>query len=65
MGITIRRLPDTELEVMQAIWACESPAARTAVRPSGQLAKVPWSTSPHLPYMVIISYFRRRHDFLF
>ncbi len=25
MGITIRRLPDTELEVMQAIWACESP----------------------------------------
>ena len=31
MGITIRRLPDTELEVMQAIWACESPAARTDI----------------------------------
>ena len=25
----IRRLPDAELEVMQALWACEVPAART------------------------------------
>lgn len=24
----IRRLPDAELEVMQALWACEAPAAR-------------------------------------
>lgn len=24
----IRKLPDTELEVMQALWACPSPAAR-------------------------------------
>lgn len=24
----IRRLPDAELEVMQALWACESPASR-------------------------------------
>lgn len=27
----VRRLPDTELEVMQAVWACESPAARTDI----------------------------------
>lgn len=31
MGTTIRRLPDTELEVMQAIWACEPPVARTEI----------------------------------
>ena len=28
---TIRRLPDSELEVMQAIWACQSPVARTDI----------------------------------
>ena len=27
----IRRLPDAELEVMQAIWACEPPAARAGI----------------------------------
>ena len=26
-----RRLPDAELEVMQAIWACKPPAARTEI----------------------------------
>ena len=28
---TIRRLPDAELEVMQAIWACTPPAARADI----------------------------------
>ena len=27
----LRRLPDAELEVMQAIWDCEVPAARTEI----------------------------------
>lgn len=27
----IRRLPDAELEVMQAVWACEPPAARADI----------------------------------
>lgn len=27
----VRRLPDAEQEVMQAIWACEVPAARTDI----------------------------------
>lgn len=27
----IRRLPDAELEVMQALWSCEPPAARTDI----------------------------------
>lgn len=31
MNNTIRRLPDAELEVMQAVWACEPPAARTDI----------------------------------
>ena len=31
MIATIRRLPDTELEVMQAIWACTPPVARTEI----------------------------------
>ena len=31
MGDTIRRLPDSELEVMQAIWACKAPVARTDI----------------------------------
>ncbi len=31
MNNTIRRLPDAELEVMQALWACESPVARTDI----------------------------------
>ena len=31
MNITIRRLPDAELEVMQAIWACTPPVARTEI----------------------------------
>ncbi len=29
MNHPIRRLPDTELEVMQALWACDVPAARS------------------------------------
>ena len=28
MSNTIRRLPDSELEVMQAIWSCEPPVSR-------------------------------------
>ncbi len=31
MSHQIRRLPDAELEVMQALWACEAPAARTDI----------------------------------
>ena len=31
MKSSIRRLPDAELEVMQAIWACTAPAARTEI----------------------------------
>lgn len=31
METTIRRLPDSELEVMQAIWSCEPPVARTEI----------------------------------
>ena len=31
MKETIRRLPDAELEVMQAIWACEPPVARADI----------------------------------
>jgi hypothetical protein len=28
---SIRRLPDSELEVMQALWACEIPAGRADI----------------------------------
>ena len=31
MKTTIRRLPDSELEVMQAIWACTPPVARADI----------------------------------
>ena len=31
MKNTIRRLPDAEQEVMQAIWACTAPVARTDI----------------------------------
>lgn len=31
MTDNIRRLPDAELEVMQAVWACTSPVARTDI----------------------------------
>lgn len=31
MSHSIRRLPDAELEVMQAIWACEPPVARAEI----------------------------------
>lgn len=31
MNASIRRLPDAELEVMQAIWACTPPVARTEI----------------------------------
>ena len=31
MEAAIRRLPDAELEVMQAIWACEPPVSRTEI----------------------------------
>lgn len=31
MKETIRRLPDAEQEVMQAIWACTAPVARTDI----------------------------------
>lgn len=29
--MTIKKLPDTELEVMQAIWACEVPVSRADI----------------------------------
>ena len=32
MKETIRRLPDAELEVMQAVWACPLPAARADIQ---------------------------------
>lgn len=31
MNYNMRRLPDAELEVMQAIWACKSPVVRTDI----------------------------------
>ena len=31
MAETIRRLPDAELEVMQAVWACTPPVARADI----------------------------------
>lgn len=31
MSKKLRKLPDTELEVMQAIWACEVPVTRTEI----------------------------------
>ena len=31
MSESIRRLPDSELEVMQAVWACEEPVDRQAI----------------------------------
>ncbi len=31
MNTPIRRLPDAELEVMQALWRCQAPAARTDI----------------------------------
>lgn len=31
MKLPIRKLPDSELEVMQAIWACTPPVARTDI----------------------------------
>lgn len=31
MKATVRRLPDAELEVMQAVWACEPPASRADI----------------------------------
>ena len=31
MKDAIRRLPDAELEVMQAVWACQPPAARADI----------------------------------
>lgn len=31
MGSQIRRLPDTELEVMQAVWSCTPPVARAEI----------------------------------
>lgn len=34
MNENIRRLPDAELEVMQAIWACQPPVARTDIEES-------------------------------
>ncbi len=37
MKQSIRRLPDAELEVMQALWRCEPPAARSDVE--GQLGR--------------------------
>ena len=32
-GQTIERLPDAELEVMQAIWDCEPPVSRADIEP--------------------------------
>ena len=31
MSASIRRLPDAELEVMQALWACDPPAVRADI----------------------------------
>ena len=31
MNDPLRRLPDSELEVMQAVWACQSPVVRTDI----------------------------------
>lgn len=31
MNSSIRRLPDSELEIMQAIWSCTPPVARTDI----------------------------------
>lgn len=31
METAIRRLPDAELEVMQAVWACEAPVSRADI----------------------------------
>lgn len=31
MNLSIRKLPDTELEVMQAIWKCEVPVSRSEI----------------------------------
>lgn len=31
MTLSIRKLPDTELEVMQAIWVCEPPVSRVEI----------------------------------
>lgn len=31
MELTVRRLPDAELEVMQAVWACKPPASRADI----------------------------------
>ncbi len=31
MRTSIRKLPDAELEVMQAVWACTAPAARSDI----------------------------------
>ena len=31
MGLTFKRLPDSELEVMQAIWQLEPPVSRSAI----------------------------------
>lgn len=31
MRSTIRRLPDAELEVMNAVWACQAPASRSDI----------------------------------
>lgn len=32
MDRSVRRLPDAELEVMQAVWACEPPAPRAEIQ---------------------------------
>ena len=31
MKSPVRKLPDTELEVMQAIWACDTPVSRAQI----------------------------------
>ena len=40
MAESIRRLPDAELEVMQAIWACTPPVARADIQEL--LKDTPW-----------------------
>ena len=45
MEKTIRRLPDAELEVMQAVWACEAPVARADI--DAKLKDTPpWAMPP-------------------
>ena len=51
-GQTIERLPDAELEVMQAIWDCEPPVSRADIEPLLQ-RRHPMATTTLLTLLVI------------